>query len=181
MAVHVVVEGESDRELFLRILRDPTVVQEVQFHVARGKHEARPWARRIQRERHEPVLLVVDADTDDENKAREEEREYTAYLGYSSGGVPYHVAVLVPEAEVLLFKVPGLVPRLVGSVSPELLEVARSAPRKAIDVLFKRTGTSLRELFTKLTEEDLEQIRSLPEVARAREFLRQQADRRLTA
>lgn len=170
MTVHVVVEGPDDRALLERLLADLEAL--IEFTVARGKNHARPWARRLQIEKHEPVVLVVDADTQDPSVADAERAELMDYLRWSSKGAPYLVVSFRPTIEVLFFATERVLEEVTGqAVDPLTFAIAADAPRSALAHLLRGKRFELSAVASQLSEESVEAMRAHDSVRQLREFI----------
>lgn len=171
MKVHVVVEGELDAMLMKRLLEDSATVA-LTYHTANGKNAARPLARKIQLDTHQPVVFIADSDDPDHQRSQEQRRSYESYFRMSSAGVPFHVALIVPSIEALFLRSPKLVSRMSKrELDQDVEALARHAPKQALATLFGGQLPNLSEWVDSIDERDLQFLREEPEIREIREFL----------
>jgi hypothetical protein len=169
--VHVVVEGELDAILMKRLLEDLTAVT-ITYYTANGKNAARPLARKIQLDTHQPVIFIADSDDPDPQRSHEQRRSYQSYFRMSSDGVPFHVALIVPSVEVLFLRNPELVSNVSGrGFDRDVEALARYAPKQALATLFGGQRPNLTEWVHRIDERDLRLLREESEVREIRQFL----------
>lgn len=173
MMMHVLVEGSFDEVLFRRLLDDLSGRSSFRIHVARGVNAARPAARKYLLVDREPVALIFDSDTREEQRFRQQRRDLEDYLAWGGHDVPYAVVQFVPEAEVIFFEQPGPLERILGHALDTQTRVAgRFAPRDILATLYRELSiTDRRDLVPLLTESDLEQLRSHETVVELRKFV----------
>lgn len=136
--IQLFVEGEADRELWQALLAD---VQHVQIVAAGGRSRAPALARRALMEGDEPVILVLDADTTNDDAASMEEGVLRAYLAMAATGDRYLVELARPEIESIFFGVPEHDREIFGKkLSSEERVSGRFAPKLMMEKLLARRG-----------------------------------------
>lgn len=164
----VFVEGAADQKLLERLLADLAPTYPFRIIRANGRDAARPLARKHLLTRREPVVLVLDAETMDEQRVAQQQRDLEDYMRWGGMQMPYAVLQFVPEAEVVFFENPGVLQRLLDRTLPlEVVEAGRSAPRKMLGSLDQST---LR-LLNQLRDEDLNELRENEVVKTIRDFI----------
>ncbi len=143
-AIHMVVEGSFDAALWRRLFANLPAYNQIQYHVARGRNRAPSWARRLQVDTDDPVILVMDADTNDVDAAELNKGDLRAYLAYTGAGSNYFVELFVPEIEVLFFHLrPSEEAALFGKEMESSYRVAgRYAPKEILSKLTKTRSRS---------------------------------------
>lgn len=170
MKMWIFVEGTTDQSLLARLLEDLDPESPFEIVVAGGRNAARPLARQQLMTRHEPVVLVIDADTTDEEHARSQRNDLNDYLDWGAGSIPFKVVQFVPEIEVVFFHDPSVLRSLVGSdVDPRVAEAGAQAPRRILEIL--APGRTRDELIAALGPDEIERLREHPIIADLRGFL----------
>lgn len=170
MNVWIYVAGSDNRRLLERLLDD--LHSKVSFKIveAHGHDAARPLARKQLLTSHEPVVLVVDADTTDDRKAKMQRRDIEEYMAWGGAGTPYKVLQFVPELEVVFFESPTVLRRVVGKAVDEHVKAAgKLAPRRVLSML--APGTDESALIDKLRPSDMVALRRHPVIAELRSFV----------
>lgn len=117
-----------------------------------------------------PTALVLDANSTDADRVREERRSLLDYLHSVAGGVPHTLVMFEPSIEVIFFDCPGVLRRRLGrDVEPSLLALARYAPKQALEMLLADTPPQV--LFMQLDDTDLAELRQHPMVVTLRQFV----------
>jgi hypothetical protein len=101
----IVVEGHSDVEL-VRALLGEELATRVRFFVGQGKLSLASLARNILVDDGGPVLVVMDADTTNQQKADEEKGMVRLALSRVASPSDYGVFLFTPAIEVVLFEAP---------------------------------------------------------------------------
>jgi hypothetical protein len=93
---YLVTETDEAAHLLKQLL-PAELLQEIEVVSAKKKYSAVSLAGTIMSVRSRPVLLVVDADTDNLASAKEREQTLMGYLLPASTREPYQVCVAVPS------------------------------------------------------------------------------------
>ncbi len=176
MKLLVLVEGPLDQKILELLLGDLAANHPLRLANAGGHNAARPLARKHMVIHHEPVALVLDADTQDESRVRAQQRELEDYLRWGASGVPFCVLQFVPAIEVIFFECPEPLERILGRRLPEETKVAgRFAPRQLLESLAGSSFQNTSDLLKRLDENDLQKLRSHATIESLREFVQNQA------
>jgi len=132
MSVAVLCESNLHGMLLAALLAPEQARGEVEVRVVEGLSSGFSFARTRLAVRRLPVAVVIDAESPEPEAALERKHRTEEIIGDASGGVPYHVAVAIPELEILYFEIPDLIRRTFGAVDEHTLELARLSPRRAI-------------------------------------------------
>jgi hypothetical protein len=173
MNVWIYVEGPVDQKLLEQLLADLRPGASFKVLAAGGRDAARPMARRKLLTAQEPVVLVVDADTTDDQKARTQLRDIEEYLAWGSAATPHKVSQFVPEMEAVFFDSPAVLKRLIGEdVSEQATAAGKFAPKKVLAMLAHDASAS--SLIDRLEPTELDALRKHPVVAELRRFVASQ-------
>jgi hypothetical protein len=102
---YLVTETDEAAHLLKQLL-PAELLQEIEVVSAKKKYSAVSLAGTIMSVRSRPVLLVVDADTDNLASAKEREQTLMGYLLPASTREPYQVCVAVPSIAALAKTLP---------------------------------------------------------------------------
>jgi hypothetical protein len=100
-AAYLVTESREAANLLEQLLPSD-LLRSVEIVSAGQKYAAVSLARMIMSERSRPVLLVIDAESDNVAQAKEREREIKAMLLPAASMAPYEVCVAVPSIGLLI-------------------------------------------------------------------------------
>jgi hypothetical protein len=180
MSILIFVEGTTDAKFLDRLLSDLKGTTEYKIVSANGANAVRPMARKALVTRHEPVVLVLDADSHNSSQVASQQRELSEYLAWGSGTTPFKVIQFVPEIEVLFFESPSVLNRHLGpKFKKEFEQVGKIAPKRMLtEVLSEKSTLSLID---SLNEVDLGELRRAPEIAGLRDFIQTVSNYEATA
>lgn len=161
--VIIVVEGKTD-ELILKAVLPQDLQGKVQFVVGSGRYSAQSIARTILAYERQPVALVLDADTTDESKVKEQVAYFQKALGEVASDVPYQAFIAVPEIEIILFESKPWLEKLVQRIiSQEEWEYAQTMPKKTLErFLGGELLSRLPPLFKQMDETTTKKLREHP-------------------
>ena len=170
MSVSIFVEGPTDAALVGRLLADLEPKAQFRIIVAGDRNAARPLARLQLVTRHEPVILIIDSDTTDEESARAQQNDPNDYLAWGASTTPYKVVQFIPEIEVVFFDDPSVLRAIVGrEVDPHIRAAGIQAPRRILEMLTQ--GRDRQRIIDALDDDEIETLRKQPIIADLREFL----------
>ncbi len=142
----IVVEGGLDAALIHRLLPYP-LFDEVRIANANGKSSAVALCRSLLMERQRPTVLLTDSDTTETAKIREDKAILDELIGSAARSAPYHVALAIPEVEVIFFsEIAGLEEALGVRPDPAELVKAEYRPSEVLRKLIQRSDTISDEL-----------------------------------
>lgn len=197
MNIVVVVEGQFDQMFIEALAADLLKSRSVSWIVANGKNAARPLARRYILSNAAPVLLVLDADTTDEEAVAAQQSDLDAYLRWSGGEYRSAAILFKPEIEEVFFSSPSFVKRVFADYSGGLLgRIAILSPKEALTLAplsaniltpdkfkaklnLKGSGGARWDVY--LTALELKEMRRHPRVALIRAFIKRMTTNALVA
>lgn len=171
--IYIVTEGPFDQKLVEVVLRDLYAPELFVIKAYGGKNNARPTARKHLLQHKSPVIFIIDADTSDPDKAKEEQEDLEYYFGMGGQSMPFQVTTFVPTIEVVFFEKPVVIERLLGRPLDRATKIAgRVAPKEILESLLPELKLRTRaDIIERLTEEDLREIRSQQQMAAIRQFI----------
>jgi len=136
----IVVEGKEDEALLRKLL--PTKDRAgLRFFAGQGKMNLATLARNILVHEGVPVLVVVDADTLDEQTAEEARLDTKAIIRYVAGTIPVDVFFFLPEVEAIFFEAPAVLARLTGREwTAEELARGCTSPKATLQAMLSQGG-----------------------------------------
>lgn len=152
MCVYVVTEGPSDADL-VEFLLEPEIherqsaddregIERVRVVPGGGQSGAISLGRSLLALKRQPVALLVDADTNDEERIEEFRDFLIRELRITAGDTPFRVLIAVPVIESILFQSPSTTEwireQLGEPVSAEYLLEAKYDPKKLTAKLLEK-------------------------------------------
>ena len=171
--MHVIVEGSDDRLLVNALLEDLRGACRFELEAAGGKDAGRPLARKYLLVSGEPVAFVFDADVTDARLVDRQVQDLQSYFDWNGLGARILLTPMVPVIEVLFFKRPEVLARVLGTNISSATELAgRHAPKTVLNELMKDSQVrTFDRLVESLAPGDLRQLRRIEEVQRLRSFV----------
>ena len=170
MKVYVLAEGQTGIAILQRLLQR-RVDTNVEFVSGGGKSSAISLAQSLLVARLQPVAVVMDADSVDIERVREQETIYYDLLKARAMGVPFRVLLAVPAIEFLFFESPGVLKDLGIKVTERDSIDAKYRPKQALDRLLRQTGTPPHQFIERLPDSAIERLSELPLVKELTEFV----------
>jgi hypothetical protein len=99
--VYVITEGPLDAAVLRHIL-PKDLSSSTEFVVASNRYSMQSLARSILATRRLPVAVVLDADTEDDRRIREDEEFLTEALGQASVGAKFGIFIAKPDLTSIL-------------------------------------------------------------------------------
>ncbi len=179
MKVYLLVEGNSDRVLFQRLL--PSEIQpETTIVTAGERSNITSKARSLMVTKRRPLALVTDADAVERDAVEQRLEILEELVCSATAGVPFKVILAVPEIESWFFVVPEVLERLSGKkLSPEQRELGKVRPKEVLRQLFEGQGLlSVDKLVRELTELEVKTLQETQPRKELIEFLTKQVNRK---
>ena len=175
LRVYLVAEGPCHVEFLAKLLPDARRAG-AKFVDGKGKSSARSLARSLVAARHEPVALVLDADTTEEHLVREQRLITREFLRMASPGVPTEVRLAVPSIEIVFFADRALLSRIVGVKVPDDEWISgQFQPKKTLETLLSRAPvpSDYRQFLARLNETDAARLAQHPFIREIQDFIEQ--------
>jgi len=172
MKVFVVTEGQTDAQFFGLLLSRRagtgfTVVP------AGGKSATISLAQSLLVSRHQPVALIIDADSVFAEGVREQMSIYDDMLRSRSMQTPFLLLVAVPEMESLFFESKEVL-SAVGMIPSDRQAVdAKYQPKRVLDQLLRKKDWTRAEFFNRLPVTAIDELAKLPLLSRLIDFVKQ--------
>jgi hypothetical protein len=161
MKVFVVTEGQTDAQFFQLLLSHRV---ETAFTVvpAGGKSATISLAQSLLISRHEPVALIIDADSVFVEGVREQERLYHDMLLSRSMQTPFLLLLAVPEMEYLFFESQEVLSAVGMKPSDRQAIDAKYQPKQVLDQLLRKKDWTRAEFFGHLPASAMDELATLP-------------------
>ena len=172
----IVTEGQREREILAALL-PATILENIDFVVAKERSSAISIARSILVAKYIPVALVLDAETTNRSAIREEQNFLRMSLTEASFGTKYAYFLAVPEIEIVFLEDWDFVGRQIGKPKQAFthfeLEYALLQPKKFLfsqleDIPYPQ---ALTQLLARMDGQTIERIRQNPLVRDLNNFL----------
>jgi hypothetical protein len=173
MIAYIVCEGSDDAQIFQMIV-PPHLLNEVGIASAGGESSLRSLARSLVVRRRVPIVVVFDANSTVPELIRERVKDIKEIVECVSVDSPIEVLAFAPEMESIFFQDIILLSKIIGfNPSQEILDLALSQPRKALDELLSQSDkiSDRSQLINQLAHENIENLQATPVIQGLISFL----------
>lgn len=168
---YIIVEGATDAAILKKLL-PANLLKDVDIMVGGGAYGARSLAFSLLAKRQQPVALVLDADTNDEQLIRERMDFSRWSLQQGSVNTPFEVFIAKPTIEAVFFQDRSLLETVTQHKFTELeWKLAKLQPQ---EILANEPGGKLQavqRLLDSLNNESIEILRQHPLIQSLTTFL----------
>jgi hypothetical protein len=174
MTSHIVTEGPRDVALLRELLAPEREKYRVDFFSAGAKSAADSLARSILLVRHEPVILVVDADSTDPSLVKEQQDYFTASLREVAPPDMWRVCLAIPEVEICFFDDIDFLQQLLGvQLTEEERARSKFQPKQVLESLFRKKNLpfSAAAMVVLLHDKDISPLRNSALITEIRKAL----------
>lgn len=168
---YIVVEGPTDAEI-LRTLLDKDILQDVKFLNGEGKYGAEIMARSLLLDKHIPVLLVIDADTNDLDAIHSYQQDLEFLTRRAAVGTPYKIVQAIPSIESVFLWERSIFEKFIDRKFSDLeWELGQENPRKLLNQYSGGAQEFIQQTLDNLSEDTRQTWRKHPIVHEISTFL----------
>jgi hypothetical protein len=173
MIAYIVCEGSDDAQM-LKMIVPPHFLNEVGIAPAGGESSLRSLARSLVVRRRVPIIVIFDANSTVPELIGERVKDIKEIVECVSVDSPIEVLAFAPAMESIFFQDIMLLSKIIGfNPSPEILDLASSQPRRALDELLSHSDklSDRSQLMNQLAHEDTENLQAHPVIQGLISFL----------
>ncbi|MEA5485453.1 MULTISPECIES: hypothetical protein [Pseudanabaena] len=173
MIAYIICEGIDDKRILQTLLPEASLNQ-VEIVVGGGISSVKSIARSLVVRRQTPVVIVVDSDSTVPELVKMRIGEITDIVESVSVNTPVKVVLFVPEIEIIFFRDPLLLSRLLGyDPSQEELNLAILQPRKVLEQLLAKSEKvcDRSQIINQIANENINYLRNDPAIQELIDFL----------
>ncbi|NJR21931.1 MAG: hypothetical protein HC786_07050 [Richelia sp. CSU_2_1] len=162
MKVYIICEGDFDAQLLKTVLPE-NLLTDVGVVVGGKIYNIKSLAMSLIVSRRVPVLIVFDVGSSVPELVEFRRQDIEEVVLWVAGKTPVKIVPAIPEIETIFFQDVSLLERLLGYTPPQnLLDRAVFLPKKVLEELIARSNIiqDISEILDRLTEEDIEILRS---------------------
>ena len=168
---YIITERWSDAAVLKKMLPKP-VLHNLIFIDGESPYGAESMANTLLAAKRLPVVLVINAKTNDELMIRERAEELNYLLRQASPGIPFKVLIAIPELEVVFFQERELLEELISKKLTDLeWHFAQHHPKELLENLQGSSTTFIETTLNALDDQKLQVLRQSPLIEELNEFL----------
>jgi hypothetical protein len=168
---YIVTECPSDAAILKKVL-PKQVLHNIKFVDGESPYGAESIANTLLAAKRLPVVLVINAKTNDELMIRERISELSYLLRLASAGTPFKILVAVPELEVVFFQERKLLEELISKKLTDLeWQFAQHHPKELLENLLGSSTTFIETTLNTLDDQKLQVLGQHPLIGELNEFL----------
>lgn len=173
MIAYIVCEGSDDAQI-LKMIVPPYLLNEVGIAPAGGESSLRSLARSLVVRRRVPIVVVFDANSTVPELIWERVKDIKEIVECVSVDSPIEVLAFAPEMESIFFQDINLLTKIIGfNPSRNILDLALSQPKKALDELLSQSGkvSDRSQVINQLAHENTKNLQAHPVIQGLISFL----------
>ena len=168
---YIVLEGNRDQEIIQKLL-PKHLLQDVKFVIGNGQYQVRSLASSLLATRNTPVILILDADTDNESQIFEKQDLINYLLRRASAGIPFQVSLAVPQIEIILIQDKLLIEKIAQRQFNDLeWKFAQSKPKEFLETVLGKEQSISERIFSNINDEQIKILQEHPLIQEIMEFL----------
>jgi hypothetical protein len=159
--LHVLVDSNLVAMLLLKLLNDEQNAGLIELRASAPSSSLYGAARTFLGIKNEPVAVVLDAKSTDEDAVERVRETAEEVIGDAGGAAPLRVLVAVPAVEALFFQRPDAVKRAFQNAGESLIEIGKVSPANALKRLDPAgEAAASHKLMKELNAEDVAALRA---------------------
>ncbi|MDB9308975.1 hypothetical protein PN471_10055 [Aphanizomenon sp. CS-733/32] len=168
---YIVLEGNKNQEILEKLL-PKNLIQDVKIVVGESQYEVRSLASSLLATKNTPVILILDADTDNESQIFEKQDLINYLLRRASAGIPFQVSLAVPEIEIILIQDKSLIEKIAQRQFNDLeWKFAQSKPKEFLETVLGKEQSISEKIFSNINDEEIKILQQHPLIQEIMEFL----------
>ena len=169
---YIVLEGNKNQEIIEKLL-PKNLIQDVKIVVGESQYEVRSLASSLIATRHIPVILILDANTDNESQVFEKRDLVNYYLlRRAAAKTPFQVSLAIPEIEIIFLQNKPLIEKIAQRKFNDLeWQLAQSKPKEFLETVLGKEQSISEKIFSNINDEEIKILQQHPLIQEIIEFL----------
>jgi hypothetical protein len=171
---YIVTKCPKDAAILKKILPEP-MLQSVQFVNGKSEYGAESMARKLLSSKRSPVVLVMDAKTNDAALIEERSSDLGFLMRQAAAGVPFKMAIAIPEIEVVFFQDRAILEEMIQQKLTDLeWQLVQHHPKELLDTLPGGVTAFVETMLSSMSASMVEVLRQHPLIQEIVVFLSNQ-------
>ena len=168
---YIVLEGNKNQEIIEKLL-PKNLIQDVKIVVGESQYEVRSLASSLIATRHIPVILILDANTDNESQVFEKRDLVNYLLRRAAATTPFQVSLAIPEIEIIFLQNKSLIEKIAQREFNDLeWQLAQSKPKEFLETVLGKEQSINEKIFSNINDEEIKILQQHPLIQEIMEFL----------
>jgi hypothetical protein len=159
---YIVLEGNKNQEILEKLL-PKNLIQDVKIVVGDSQYEVRSLASSLIATRHIPVILILDANTDNESQIFEKRDLINYLLRRAAAKTPFQVSLAIPEIEIIFLQNKALIEKIAQRQFNDLeWKFAQSKPKEFLETVLGKEQSMNEKIFSNINDEEIKILQQHP-------------------
>ena len=159
---YIVLEGNKNQEILEKLL-PKNLIQDVKIVVGDSQYEVRSLASSLIATRHIPVILILDANTDNESQIFEKTDLINYLLRRAAAKTPFQVSLAIPEIEIIFLQNKALIEKIAQRQFNDLeWKFAQSKPKEFLETVLGKEQSMNEKIFSNINDEEIKILQQHP-------------------
>ena len=124
--------------------------------VGDSQYEVRSLASSLIATRHIPVILILDANTDNESQVFEKRDLVNYLLRRAAAKIPFQVSLAIPEIEIIFLQNKPLIEKIAQREFNDLeWQLAQSKPKEFLEKVLGKEQSISERIFSNINDEEI--------------------------
>ena len=168
---YIVLEGNKNQEIIEKLL-PKNLIQDVKIVVGDSQYEVRSLASSLIATRHIPVILILDANTDNESQIFEKRDLINYLLRRAAAKTPFQVSLAIPEIEIIFLQNKPLIEKIAQRQFNDLeWKFAQSKPKEFLETVLGKEQSMNEKIFSNINDEQIKILQQHPLIQEIMIFL----------
>ncbi|MDB9492378.1 hypothetical protein PN478_17880 [Dolichospermum circinale CS-534/05] len=168
---YIVLEGNKNQEILEKLL-PKNLIQDVKIVVGDSQYEVRTLASSLIATRHIPVILILDANTDNESQIFEKRDLVNYLLRRAAAKTPFQVSLSIPEIEIIFLQNKPLIEKIAQRQFNDLeWKLAQSKPKEFLETVLGKEQSINEKIFSNINDEEIKILQEHPLIQEIMIFL----------
>lgn len=152
---YIVLEGNKNQEILEKLL-PKNLIQDVKIVVGESQYEVRSLASSLIATRHIPVILILDANTDNESQIFQKTDLINYLLRRAAAKTPFPVSLAIPEIEIIFLQNKPLIEKIAQREFNDLeWKFAQSKPKEFLETVLGKEQSINEKIFSNINDEEI--------------------------
>jgi hypothetical protein len=168
---YIVLESNKNQEILEKLL-PKNLIQDVKIVVGNSQYEVRSLASSLLATRNTPVILILDADTDNESQVFEKRDLVNYLLRRAAATTPFQVSLAIPEIEIIFLQNKPLIEKIAQRQFSDLeWQLAQSKPKEFLETVLGKQTSINEKIFSNINDEEIKILQQHPLIQEIITFL----------